>query len=182
MSLLRLSAFKNHLVTKAVVPHHVQRFLSYSAASAERIEKAKEAATKRPLSPHITIWRWEFPMLCSLAHRGTGFFLSGAFAFVGLSMLFVDPETFLRWVKSFLHPSLLFLLKFGIVYSVTYHLMNGVRHMTWDVGKLLKVTSIYKSGYFVMAGAFLISLCSIYWFDERDVSEFMTNNKKSSQH
>ncbi|XP_060762000.1 succinate dehydrogenase cytochrome b560 subunit, mitochondrial isoform X4 [Neoarius graeffei] len=37
---------------------------------------AKNSELNRPLSPHITIYRWSVPMMMSITHRGTGVGLS----------------------------------------------------------------------------------------------------------
>ncbi|XP_057351171.1 succinate dehydrogenase cytochrome b560 subunit, mitochondrial isoform X2 [Manis pentadactyla] len=37
---------------------------------------SKNTGSNRPLSPHITIYRWSLPMAMSICHRGTGMALS----------------------------------------------------------------------------------------------------------
>ncbi|XP_061039167.1 succinate dehydrogenase cytochrome b560 subunit, mitochondrial isoform X2 [Eubalaena glacialis] len=36
----------------------------------------KNTGSNRPLSPHVTIYRWSLPMAMSICHRGTGIALS----------------------------------------------------------------------------------------------------------
>ncbi|XP_008432189.1 succinate dehydrogenase cytochrome b560 subunit, mitochondrial-like [Poecilia reticulata] len=38
---------------------------------------AKNSRLNRPMSPHITIYKWSIPMMMSITHRGTGVGLSG---------------------------------------------------------------------------------------------------------
>jgi succinate dehydrogenase cytochrome b556 subunit len=37
-----------------------------------------------------------------------------------------------------------------LAWPVTYHLLNGVRHLAWDLGKGFKIPELYKSGYVVL--------------------------------
>ncbi|XP_010184061.1 PREDICTED: succinate dehydrogenase cytochrome b560 subunit, mitochondrial-like, partial [Mesitornis unicolor] len=36
----------------------------------------KNTKSNRPLSPHVTIYKWSLPMAMSITHRGTGVALS----------------------------------------------------------------------------------------------------------
>lgn len=39
-----------------------------------------------------------------------------------------------------------------------YHLMNGIRHLIWDTGKMLSIKHIYQSGWIMLACAVLLFL------------------------
>lgn len=41
-------------------------------------------------------------------------------------------------------------IKFYLALPVTFHTLNGVRHLSWDNGKFLKINEVYKTGYTVL--------------------------------
>uniref|UniRef100_A0A2K5RET9 Succinate dehydrogenase cytochrome b560 subunit, mitochondrial n=1 Tax=Cebus imitator TaxID=2715852 RepID=A0A2K5RET9_CEBIM len=44
----------------------------------------KNTGSKRPLSPHITIYSWSLPIVMSICHRGTGIALSAGVSLFGM--------------------------------------------------------------------------------------------------
>lgn len=90
----------------------------------------------RPLSPHLTIWRWGPHMLISILHRATGVALAtaGALGFVWwLVALATGPEAyaiFLDVAESWFG----ILVAFGLTLAFFIHLGNGIRHLFLDIG------------------------------------------------
>ena len=90
----------------------------------------------RPLSPHVSVWRWHLTMACSIATRATGVALYAGFVLLALWALALaaGPEsyaTFTGLMGSL--PGKLVL--FGFTVSALYHLAAGVRHLVWDTGR-----------------------------------------------
>ncbi len=114
---------------------------------------AKNKALGRPVSPHLTIYKFQITSVMSVTHRATGIIQSAmlsAFA-VGVMVLPGTFPTMLAELQSFHFAApLIFLAKFGLAWPVTYHLLNGVRHLAWDLGKGFKIPEVYKSGYVVL--------------------------------
>ncbi|KAA8578266.1 hypothetical protein FQN60_001063 [Etheostoma spectabile] len=54
---------------------------------------AKNTKLNRPMSPHLTIYKWSVPMMMSITFRGTGVGLSGAISAFALAAL-VLPESY----------------------------------------------------------------------------------------
>ncbi|XP_027032593.1 succinate dehydrogenase cytochrome b560 subunit, mitochondrial [Tachysurus fulvidraco] len=122
---------------------------------------AKNSQLNRPVSPHITVYRWSVPMMMSITHRGTGIGLSaGISAFAAAAL--VLPGSFpyyLDLVHSFsMGPALITLAKFALSFPVAFHSYNGIRHLMWDVGKGFKITEVYRSGYIVIALSIVTSV------------------------
>ena len=46
---------------------------------------------------------------------------------------------------------------FGWTFSVIYHMCNGIRHLIWDTGKLLKIKDATKAGYTVVIVALILT-------------------------
>ena len=89
----------------------------------------------RPLSPHMSIWRWHVTMATSILHRATGVALYvGALIVAGWAVALASgPDAFDAYRALLGSPLGLFLL-FGLTFSLFYHLANGVRHLVWDAG------------------------------------------------
>ena len=92
-------------------------------------------ATLRPLSPHLTIYRWPATMATSITHRATGIGLSiGAIVLAWwLVSISNGPEGFQSFHAVSDTPIGLLVL-FGLTWSLVYHFLNGVRHLAWDLG------------------------------------------------
>ena len=90
----------------------------------------------RPLSPHLTIWRWGPGMLVSILHRITG----GALSVAGLALLVWwlmaiagGPSAYAELTRAAAHPLGLLVL-IGISWAFFQHLLSGVRHLVLDTG------------------------------------------------
>uniref|UniRef100_A0A8D3CK34 Succinate dehydrogenase cytochrome b560 subunit, mitochondrial n=1 Tax=Scophthalmus maximus TaxID=52904 RepID=A0A8D3CK34_SCOMX len=122
---------------------------------------AKNTKLNRPMSPHVTIYKWSVPMVMSITHRGTGVGLSGAISAFALAAM-VLPGGFPGYLD-LIHslsvgPFLIGLAKFGISFPVSYHTLNGIRHLYWDIGKGFKIPEVYRSGYTVIVLSVIASV------------------------
>ncbi len=99
-------------------------------------DKAKSAWSRtRPLSPHLQIYRWPLTMATSIVHRITGVGLVGGTLLVAWWLIATATsadyyDTFSAVARS---PLGLLVLA-GFVWSLAYHLVNGMRHLAWDAG------------------------------------------------
>lgn len=97
----------------------------------------------RPLSPHLTIWRWGPNMVVSILHRATGgaMAIGGGILFVWWLMAlaggeasyarFVDLMTADKTGRLNLIPAIILI---GLTWSFLQHLCSGVRHLLLDTG------------------------------------------------
>jgi succinate dehydrogenase / fumarate reductase cytochrome b subunit len=97
---------------------------------------AKGWTDKRPMSPHLSAWKWHPTMLSSILHRATGIVLYiGLLKLcIGLALLAAGPETF-NSVKGLLYGPYGTIAFFFVCGVLVYHLLNGIRHLVWDAGK-----------------------------------------------
>jgi len=95
----------------------------------------RPAAANRPLSPHMTIYRWPVTMMTSITHRITGGGM--AVGMIALAWWLVcisnGPEGWQSFHAIWDTPLGLLVL-FGLTWSLVYHFLNGVRHLAWDMG------------------------------------------------
>jgi succinate dehydrogenase / fumarate reductase cytochrome b subunit len=113
----------------------------------------------RPLSPHLQVYRPQLTSLLSITHRGTGMFLafSSPVLVYWLWAIAAGPETYAS-AQGLLGSSLGRVILFFWSYSLFYHLCNGIRHLAWDAGLGLEITTLYKSGWWVVAVSFGLTM------------------------
>ena len=112
-------------------------------------------ATKRPLSPHLQIYRPQLTSVLSITHRLTGFALSLVILLSPAILYFLTlSKDSHALVMGVFQNSFVKLVLFLAIFGLSYHLCNGIRHLAWDAGYGLDLDSSYKSGYAVV----LISL------------------------
>ena len=105
----------------------------------------------RPLSPHLTIWKWGPHMLVSILHRATGtaMAIGGGLIFtwwlVASAMSADAYRIFYQWVvqadAAGVHAGgqsvanvLARLVGIGLTWSLFQHMASGVRHFIMDTG------------------------------------------------
>ena len=95
----------------------------------------KPTASARPLSPHMTIYRWPVTMMTSITHRITGVGLSLGAVILAWWLVCISngPEGWQSFHAIWDTPLGLLLL-FGLTWSLVYHFLSGVRHLAWDLG------------------------------------------------
>ncbi len=93
-------------------------------------------ADKRPLSPHLQVWKFHPTMLSSILHRITGVGNAvGTAAIVGWLFAIASGGKVFECYDVFFSSIFGKLILFGFTVSVMYHLSNGIRHLVWDAGK-----------------------------------------------
>ena len=119
-------------------------------------------ASKRPLSPHLQIYRPQLTSVLSITHRLTGFALSLLILLSPAILYFLtlSPDTHMLTVSIFQNGFVKLIVLFA-VFGLSYHLCNGIRHLAWDAGYGLDLDSSYKSGYAVLAVSVTITILFI---------------------
>ena len=117
---------------------------------------------ERPLSPHLTIYRWPITMTLSILHRMTGFALSvGLVAFVvwlqAIAWNVVPYDTLATAMQSLVGQALLL----GWLFSFSFHFANGGRHVSWAPGRLFEKLQADTSAWIVRAASVLMTVG--YW-------------------
>jgi succinate dehydrogenase / fumarate reductase cytochrome b subunit len=116
----------------------------------------------RPLSPHLQIYRWPLSMLTSILHRATG--VANATGTILLTLWLAaaaaGPDTF-GMARELLVGIFGRLILFGYTLSLSYHVLNGIRHLAWDTGAGLGLRTARLTGVLVLASALALTL--IIW-------------------
>ena len=113
---------------------------------------AAKAPRERPMSPHLSVWRWHITMATSIAHRvtGVGLYIGALIAAAWAVCLAMGPDAYAGF-KAVMGSPIGLLVMFGLTVCFFYHLANGIRHLVWDLGHGLDVKSANASAVFVFA-------------------------------
>lgn len=116
-------------------------------------------ATARPLSPHLSIYRWQIQMVTSILHRATGVALAAGtiLLVVALLALASGPEAYAK-VQAFCASWIGLFLLAGWTWSLAYHLLNGIRHLLQDAGLGYLPAQFVRNGWVVVAGSVLLTV------------------------
>ena len=121
---------------------------------------------KRPLSPHLQIYKPQLTSVLSITHRITGVVLSILSLFIPLTLVSVALGVgYFNILKVFLANIFIQLLVTASIFVLSYHLLNGIRHLFWDYGLGLSMKDTYVSGYLVLIVSVLLTLLSIIFFE-----------------
>ena len=112
----------------------------------------------RPLSPFLTVYRWPVTMATSIIHRMTGVALAGGTLLFAWWLLAVasGPDTF-NFFNSTMATLLGEVVLFGFAWSLAYHLLNGIRHLAWDLGYGFAVPTANTTGILVFALSLILT-------------------------
>ena len=121
---------------------------------------------QNPLSPHLQIYRWHISSLLSITHR-----ISGIINLLGLILIFFwllalslgesNYNLFLLLINSFFGKFFLI----GLTWSMSFHILSGIRHLAWDLGYGFEIKTANISGLIVII--FSLVLTVIIWLFAR---------------
>ena len=123
-------------------------------------------AKPRPLSPHLQVYRPQLTSILSITHRASGVVLTTGTIILALWLMSLasGPETFAVTASIVGHPLGQFVL-FGYSVALFYHVCNGIRHLSWDLGFGLTIPDVYRSGYVVLVATCVLT--ALLWFSVR---------------
>jgi succinate dehydrogenase / fumarate reductase cytochrome b subunit len=112
-----------------------------------------------PLAPHLQIYKWQISSLLSITHRIVGVINIIAISIICFwvtSLLFgnVNYEITQLLLQSILGKFLIL----ALCWTFSFHVLNEIRHLAWDLGygfdlKISKIT-----GIFVILGSFALTI------------------------
>ena len=121
---------------------------------------------KNPLSPHLQIYKWQISSLLSITHR-----ISGVINLLALILIFFwiislsfgesNYDLFLSIINSFFGKFILI----GFTWSMSFHLLSGIRHLFWDFGYGYEIKTANISGIIVII--FSLAMTITFWLFAR---------------
>ncbi len=121
---------------------------------------------KNPLSPHLQIYRWHISSLISITQR-----ISSVINLLAIILIFFwllvlsfgesNYELFLLISNSFIGKFILI----GFTWSMSFHLLSGIRHLIWDLGYGFEIKTANISGIIVIISSLVLTI--IFWLFAR---------------
>ncbi len=114
---------------------------------------------RRPLSPHIQVYRWTPTMAVSILHRATGIAL-----YVGSLLLAIYLLAAAGGGVAFANVSGFFgsfigkLILFGYTFALMLHTCGGLRHAIWETGRGFEPEARDKLAYGSVVAAAVLTL------------------------
>jgi succinate dehydrogenase / fumarate reductase cytochrome b subunit len=113
----------------------------------------------RPLSPHLSVYKFKYTLMTSILNRFTG---------VGLSVGLLLLVYWLVAVASGAHAQaraarllslpLMKLVYAALIIAFCYHLSAGIRHLVWDTGRGLERAQAQRSAWLVVGVSLALML------------------------
>jgi len=123
----------------------------------------RERAQTRPLSPHLQVYRWQITMTMSILHRVSGVALTvGALGLAWWLLALAAGGDQYAHASALIASPVGLVLLFGFSLSLVYHLLNGLRHLMWDMGLGYEISEVYRSGWAV--AVLTVVFTAAIWF------------------
>ena len=117
------------------------------------------AQTQRPVSPHLQVYKWSVTMASSIFHRATGVALGvGTLVLAWWLIAAATSDDAYALVQGFLGSIVGRVIMLGFLWSLIYHMMNGLRHLLWDLGYGFEIGTAQKSGWLAFIAATLATI------------------------
>jgi len=108
---------------------------------------------RRPLSPHLGIYKPQISTTLSIFHRATGIALSvGTLLMVWWLVSASVSDAAYASVTGFIRSPIGILLMIGWTISLCYHFLAGLRHLAWDAGYGYSLEEYRMTGIAVLIG------------------------------
>src|SRR5690606_9970792 len=115
-----------------------------------------------PLSPHLSVYRWQITMTLSILHRASGLALSvGSLVLTWWLTAAAVGGDYYAWVAGILASPIGLIFLAGWSLAFFYHLGNGIRHLLWDAGWGFEIPKVYRSGWTVVV--FTVIATALTW-------------------
>ncbi len=150
-------------------PQHMKKSKSKDKPSPQKkisVEKASAGVVvvrERPLSPHPTVYKPQISSVLSISHRISGVFLTLGALLLSWWVISIacGPGVF-AVTNNLLDTRPGYFIMFCWTLALYYHLLNGIRHLFWDIGLGFDLRNMAISGFTVIILS--ISLAVFSWY------------------
>ncbi|KAJ1731411.1 hypothetical protein LPJ61_002552 [Coemansia biformis] len=150
-------------LARALAARNVRAFVATAARKEDEPQSvvAERALKNRPVSPHLGIYKPQMSWVLSGIHRNAGVAVAGAAylytAAFGLApLLGMDLSSVAVASTLAAAPTpLLLAVKALVSGCLSFHCINGIRHLVWDSGRAVSNQGVFTTGYVVIAATTL---------------------------
>ena len=127
---------------------------------AQMVGRASDGAlVRRPLSPHLQVYRPQITSVLSILHRMTGIALGvGTLLLVWWLVAAASGDAAYAVVSGFLRSPVGLLVLFGWTAALWYHFCAGLRHLFWDAGWGFALPQVHRTGRAAVIAAAVLTL------------------------
>lgn len=118
-----------------------------------------DTRAKRPLSPHLQIYKPIPTMVMSILHRVTGSAMY--FGMLIVAWWLVAAATgpaYYEFVNAILSSWLGLLVLIGFTWALMFHMLGGIRHLIWDTGRLFEKETSTKLAWLTLIGSVVLTV------------------------
>ena len=114
---------------------------------------------KKPLSPHIQIYKWHISSLVSISHRITGIINIIAITLICLlASLLVFGESNYEFINLFLSSIIGKFFILGLTWSFSFQILSEIRHLIMDLGYGFQLRTTKITGLIVIFGSIILTV------------------------
>ena len=114
---------------------------------------------RRPLSPHLQVYKPQITTVLSILHRFAGVALAvGTMVLVWWLAAAARSAAAYADTTWFIGSPIGMLMLFGWTVALWYHFCNGIRHLFWDFGRGYDLPAMRASGQMVIGATAVLSL------------------------
>lgn len=120
------------------------------------------ATQNRPLSPHLSIYKFYPTMVMSIVHRITGGALYFGTVLVAWWLIAAAAgPAYFDFANAVFGSILGRLVLFGYTWALLHHMIGGIRHLVWDTGRGLEKHTSTKIAWATVITS--VTLTIILW-------------------
>jgi len=114
---------------------------------------------KKPLSPHIQIYRWHISSLVSISNRITGIIniIGITFICLWISLLLLGDINY-QVINSFLNSLVGKFIILGLTWSFSFQVLSEIRHLIMDLGYGFELQTTKVTGLLVIFGSIVFTI------------------------
>jgi succinate dehydrogenase / fumarate reductase cytochrome b subunit len=120
------------------------------------------STSKRPMSPYMLgpYYKFQITSALSILNRLTGVFMSVVTAPLLLCWLvaLASGETAYAGLNAWLGTVPGRLVVAASVFSFSFHLFGGIRHLIWDAGWMMEMSQVRVSGWLAIVATVVLSV------------------------
>ena len=118
---------------------------------------------KKPLSPHIQIYRWHISSLVSISHRITGIINIIAITLICFwASLLLLGESKYEMIYFFLNSQVGKFIILALTWSFLFQILSEIRHLFMDLGYGFEIQTTKITGLIVILGSIILTV--IFYF------------------
>tara|TARA_Y100001935_G_scaffold255263_1_gene267386 strand:- start:2032 stop:2415 length:384 start_codon:yes stop_codon:yes gene_type:complete len=123
---------------------------------------------KKPLSPHIQIYRWQISSLVSISHRITGIINIIGISFICLWASFLtlgdrNYEIIIFFLTSLIGKFIIL----GLTWSFSFQILSEIRHLIMDFGYGFELRTTQITGLIVIFGSVILTV--LFYFIGKNI-------------